>query len=327
MKIANNIQYLNLVKDLVKVDEKSDKLPDSIAEAPDLSQPQKPESKLDNTKARSDSAKLNNAAQESLTRARIENQVGKNLDLNRLQNLKEQVKEIAPEIKNNHLERLIGVGTNTGSAKGVVDGIRDIANGSSRDRVGELTGGKIGDLRMVGGSLVSEDPKTEENKEGNKVESPSLKDIIINFFLGQASGRQQPIPLPPTPPDPETGTNMWNGVTFLKDVLGTGSYENHVNNRGGIDTNGTPNPEAPDTGGPHIITPEILIGIETKKNSKGEPNPESQDGSGGPINETKASGGATGPAGEPAMEVDRAVATSRDMDAIRIKLESKFLIG
>ena len=327
MKIANNIQYLNLVKDLRKADDKTDKLPDSIGEAPDLSQPRKPESKSTSTEAKSESAKLTSAAQESLIRSRIDNQIGKNLDLNRLQNLKEQVKAIAPEITTSQLERLIGVGINTGSAKGIVDGIRGIADGQTRDRAGELTGGKLGDLRMVGGALVSEEPKTEENKEGYKVEGPSLKDVIINFLLGQAQGRQQPIPLPPTPPDPETGTNMWNGVTFLKDVFGTGSYEDHVNKRGGIDTNGTPNPDAADTGGPHIITPEMLIGIATRKNSKGEPNPESQDGSGGPINETKASGGATGPAGEPAMEIDNAVVTSRDMDAIRIKLESKFIKG
>ena len=324
MKIANNIQYLNMVKDLKKADDKSDKLPDSIGETPDLSQPKKPESKLDSA-AKSESAKLSNAAQENLTRVRIDNQIGQNLDLNRLQNLKEQLKSIAPEITTSQLERLIGIGISSGSAQSVVDGIRGIADGQARDRATELTGGKLGDLRMVGGSLVSEDPKTEGSKDGNTVESPSLKDIIINFFLGQASGRQQPIPLPPTPPDPETGTNMWNGVTFLKDVLGTGSYEDHVNNRGGIDTNGTPNPDAADTGGPTIITPEMLIGIATRKNSKGEPNPESQDGSGGPINETKASGGATGPAGEPAMEIDSAVVTSRDVDALRIRLESKFI--
>jgi hypothetical protein len=144
--------------------------------------------------------------------------------------------------------------------------------------------------------------------------------------LGQAQGRQQPIPLPPTPPDPETGQNVWNGVTFLKDVLGVGGYNDYVNNRGGIDTNGTPNPEAPDSG-PPVITEEVLKGIAARKGSKGEPNPESQAGTGGPINETKASGGATGPAGEPAMEIDRAVATSRDIDAIRIKIESKFIRG
>jgi hypothetical protein len=116
-------------------------------------------------------------------------------------------------------------------------------------------------------------------------------------------------------------------VSFIKNVLGTGNYENHVNNRGGIDTNGTPNPEAPDTGGPRYITREMLIGIATRLGSKGEPNPESQAGSGGPINETKASSGATGPAGEPAVEIDRAVATARDIDAIRIKLESKIRIN
>ena len=113
---------------------------------------------------------------------------------------------------------------------------------------------------------------------------------------------------------------MWSGVTFFKDVLGIGNYENRVNERGGIDTNGTPNPDAEDTGGPHFITRDMLNGIAARKGSKGEPNPEGD-------NSTKASGAANGPAGEPVMDADvtSAVVTSRDMSALRIRLESKFI--
>jgi hypothetical protein len=88
MKVANSTQYLNLVKDLKIADDKPDKLPDSIGETPDLSQPKKPETKVESSAAKSEAAKLSNAAQESLARVQIENQIGKNLDLNRLQNLK-----------------------------------------------------------------------------------------------------------------------------------------------------------------------------------------------------------------------------------------------
>lgn len=201
MKIANN--YFQDVKA---------KLEEAIQEKLSETTEQAPESKSSNTEqtttptaANSQAAKLRNAAEESLSRIRIENQIGKNIDTNKLGNMKNVVKEIAPEIKNNQLDRVIGSHVNSGSAKGVVDGIRGLAGG--RDHLSELTGGKLDHLRMVGGSLVSDDPPPSGSTESNgtKVEKPSFKDIVINFLLGQAEGRQQPIPLPPTPPDQRPG--------------------------------------------------------------------------------------------------------------------------
>src|SRR5262245_15540178 len=116
--------------------------------------------------------------------------------------MKNVVKEIAPELKHNQLDRLIGSHVNSGAARGPVDGIRGLAGG--RDHLSELTGGKLDGLLIAGGSLVSDDPAAgSTEKKETKVEPPTVKDIIINFLLGQAQGRQQPIPLPPTPPDPE----------------------------------------------------------------------------------------------------------------------------
>jgi hypothetical protein len=324
MKIANNyFQTLKTIKEESKI---SEKLPDTIAQAPESKTESNGQTQAQTT-VNSDAAKLKSKAQETISRIRVESQIGKNLDLNRLNNMTKAVKEIAPEIKEGQLERLIGSHVNTGSAKGVIDGIRGL--GGSRDHLSELTGSKIDDLRMVGGSLVSADPPPADStqNDGYKVAPPSLKDIVINFFMGQASSRTVPIPTLPVPPDPQTGKDMWSGVTFFQDVLGIGNYENRINERGGIDTNGTPNPDAEDTGGPHIITRDMLNGIAAKRGSKGEPNPEGENSSGGPINETKASGGATGPAGEPVMDADvtSAVVTSRDVDALRIKLESKFI--
>ncbi len=319
MKIANN--YFQDVK--AKLEEAiQERLPEQTSESKTTSTTQT----TTRTTVSSQSARLKSAAEESLSRVRIENEIGKNIDTNKLGNMKNVVKEIAPEIKSNQLDRLIGSHVNSGSAKGVVDGIRGLAGG--RDHLSELTGGKLDGLRLVGGSLVSDDPPAGSTEDsGTKIEKPSVKDIIINFFLGQAQGRQQPIPLPPTPPDPETGKNVWSGVTFIKDVLGVGGYENHVNNRGGIDTNGTPNPEAPDSGPPRVITRDMLNGIAARKGSKGEPNPEGDNSTGGPIDETKTSGAANGPAGQPVpdAEISSAVVTSRDIDALRIRLESKFL--
>jgi hypothetical protein len=322
MKIANN--YFQNVKA---------KLEEAIQERLSETTEQAPESKSNTdqtttqTTANSQAAKLKTAAEESLSRIRIENEIGKNINSSKLNNMKDLVKEIAPEIKKNQLDRLIGSHVNSESAKGVMDGIRGLAGG--RDHLSELTGGKLDGLRLVGGSLVSDDPPASGSTEGSgtKVEKPSVKDIIINFFLGQAQGRQQPIPLPPTPPDPETGKNVWSGVTFIKDVLGVGDYNNYVNQRGGIDTNGTPNPEAPDSGPPRVITRDMLNGIAARKGSKGEPNPESDNSTGGPIDETKTSGAANGPAGQPVpdAEISSAVVTSRDISALRIRLESKFI--
>jgi hypothetical protein len=320
MKIANN--YFQDVK--AKLEESFQEThPETSAKSSDSGSSEQTRTQ---TTANSEAAKLKSVAEESLSRIRIENQVGKNLNLNKIGNQMEAVKEIAPEIKASHLERLIGSGVNTNSAKGVVDGIRGLSG--SRDHLSELTGSKLDDLRMVGGSLVSDDPPPSDDKsDGYKIEPPSVKDIIINFLLGQAQGRQQPIPLPPAPPDPETGKNVWSGVTFIKDVLGIGGYENYVNNRGGIDTNGTPNPEAPDSGPPRVITRDMLNGIAARKGSKGEPNPEGDNSTGGPIDETKTSGAANGPAGQPVpdAEISSAVVTSRDISALRIRLESKFL--
>jgi hypothetical protein len=279
------------------------------------------------TTANSEAAKLKNAAEESLSRIRIENQIGQNINSSKLNNMTAIVKEIAPELKNNQLDRLIGSHVNSGSAKGVVDGIRGL--GGSRDHLSELTGSKIDDLRMVGGSLVSQEPPPSDStqNDGYKVAPPSLKDIVINFFMGQASSPTMPLPMPPTPPDAETGNNMWSGVTFFKDVLGIGNYENRINERGGIDTNGTPNPDAEDTGGPHIITRDMLNGIAARKGSKGEPNPEGENSTGGPIDQTKTGRGGNSPAGEPVMDADvtGVAVTSRDLSALRIKLESKFI--
>lgn len=321
MKIANN----NFQDIKAKLEESFQEThPETSAKSSDSGSTEQTRTQ---TTANSETAKLKSVAEESLSRIRIENQINKNLNLNKIGNQMEAVKEIAPEIKAGHLERLIGSGVNTSSAKGVVDGIRGLSG--SRDHLSELTGSKLDDLRMVGGSLVSADPPPDDSTQddGYKIAKPTLKDIVINFFMGQASGRQQPIPLPPTPPDAETGNNMWSGVTFFQDVLGIRNYENRVNQRGGIDTNGTPNPDAEDTGGPHFITRDMLNGIAARKGSKGEPNPEGENTSGGPIDETKTSGAANGPAGEPVMdaEVTSAVVTSRDMDALRIKLESKFI--
>jgi hypothetical protein len=261
MKIANN--YFQDVK--AKLEEAiQEKLSDNSENAAESKESRSNhEQTSTQTTANSQAAKLKSAAEESLSRIRIDNQIGKNIDTNKLGNMKNVVKEIVPELKNSHLDRLIGSHVNSRSAKGVVDGIRGLAGG--RDHLSELTGGKLDGLRIANGSLVSDDPPPSDSTSGTKVEKPSLKDIIVNFFLGQAQGREQPIPLPPTPPDPETGKNMWNGVTILKDIFGTGSYENYVNNRGGIDTNGTPNPEAPDSGPPRIITRDMLNGIAARK--------------------------------------------------------------
>ncbi len=319
MKIANN--YFQDVK--AKLEESFQEThPETSTKSSDSGSTEQTRTQ---TTANSEAAKLKSAAQESLSRIRIENEIGKNINSSKLNNMKDVVKEIAPELKKNQLDRLIGSHVNSGSAKGVVDGIRGLAGG--RDHLSELTGGKLDGLRLSGGSLVSDDPPPSDQNNGTKVEKPSVKDIIINFLLGQAQGRQQPIPLPPTPPDPETGKNMWNGVTFLKDIFGTGSYENHVNQRGGIDTNGTPNPEAHDSGPPRVITRDMLNGIAARKGSKGEPNPEGDNSTGGPIDETKTSGAANGPAGQPVpdAEISSAVVTSRDISALRIRLESKFL--
>jgi hypothetical protein len=51
------------------------------------------------------------------------------------------------------------------------------------------------------------------------------------------------------------------------------------------------------------------------------------DSTGGPIDETKTSGAANGPAGTPLpdAEISSAVVTSRDISALRIRLESKFI--
>lgn len=319
MKIANN--YFQDVK--AKLEEAFQEThSETSAKSPDSGSS---EQTTTQTTANSQAAKLKSVAEESLSRIRINNEIGKNINSSKLNNLKNVVKEIAPELKKNQLDRLIGSHVNSGSAKGVVDGIRGLAGG--RDHLSELTGGKLDGLRLDGGSLVSDDPPPSDQNNGTKVEKPSVKDIIINFLLGQAQGRQQPIPLPPTPPDPETGKNMWNGVTFLKDIFGTGSYENHVNQRGGIDTNGTPNPEAPDSGPPRIITRDMLNGIAARKGSKGEPNPEGENSTGGPIDQTKTSGAANGPAGQPVpdAEISSAVITGRDISALRIRLESKFI--
>jgi hypothetical protein len=318
MKIANN--YYQDIKA---------KLEEAIQENLSVTTEKAPESKSNNeqtatqTTANSEAAKLKSAAEESLSRIRIKNQIGKNVNSSKLNNMTAIVKEIAPELKNNQLDRLIGSHVNSGAAKGNVDGIRGLAG--ARDHLSELTGGKLDGLRLPDGSLVSDDPPPSDS--GTKVEKPKLKDIIINFFLGQAQGREQPIPLPPTPPDPETGKNMWNGVTFLKDIFGTGSYENYVNNRGGIDTNGTPNPEAPDSGPPRFITQDMLNAIAARKGSKGEPNPDAENGSGGAIDQTKTGRGGSSPAGQPVMdaEISGAAVTSRDISTLRIRLESKFI--
>lgn len=321
MKIANN--YYQDIK--AKLEEAIQERVSETSEESSQTKSSSTEQTTTQTPANSKAAKLKNAAEESLSRIRIENQIGKNLDSSKLNNMTAIVKEIAPELKNNQLDRLIGSHVNSGAAKGSVDGIRGLTG--ARDHLAELTGGKLNGLRLSGGSLVSDDPPPSDQNGETKVEKPKLKDIIINFFLGQAQGREQPIPLPPTPPDPETGKNMWNGVTFLKDIFGTGSYENYVNNRGGIDTNGTPNPEAPDSGPPRFITQDMLNAIAARKGSKGEPNPDAENGSGGAIDQTKTGRGGNSPAGQPVMdaEISGAAVTSRDISALRIRLESKFI--
>jgi len=318
MKIANN--YYQDVK--AKLEEA---IQDKLSETTEQTSESKTSTNQTATPANSQAAKLKSAAEESLSRIRIENQIGKNIDSSKLNNMTAIVKEIAPELKNNQLDKLIGSHVNSGAAKGNVDGIRGLAG--SRDHLSELTGSAVDNLRMVGGSLVSDDPPPSDQNNGTKVEKPSVKDIIINFLLGQAQGRQQPIPLPPTPPDPETGKNVWSGVTFIKDVLGVGDYNNYVNKRGGIDTNGTPNPEAPDSGPPRVITQDMLNAIAARKGSKGEPNPDAESGSGGAIDTTKAGRGGNSPAGQPVMdaEISGAAVTSRDISALRIRLESKFI--
>jgi len=318
MKIANN--YYQDVK--AKSEEA---IQDKLSETTEQTSESKTSTNQTATPANSQAAKLKSAAEESLSRIRIENQIGKNIDSSKLNNMTAIVKEIAPELKNNQLDKLIGSHVNSGAAKGNVDGIRGLAG--SRDHLSELTGSAVDNLRMVGGSLVSDDPPPSDQNNGTKVEKPSVKDIIINFLLGQAQGRQQPIPLPPTPPDPETGKNVWSGVTFIKDVLGVGDYNNYVNKRGGIDTNGTPNPEAPDSGPPRVITQDMLNAIAARKGSKGEPNPDAESGSGGAIDTTKAGRGGNSPAGQPVMdaEISGAAVTSRDISALRIRLESKFI--
>jgi len=318
MKIANN--YYQDVK--AKLEEA---IQDKLSETTEQTSESKTSTNQTATPANSQAAKLKSAAEESLSRIRIENQIGKNIDSSKLNNMTAIVKEIAPELKNNQLDKLIGSHVNSGAAKGNVDGIRGLAG--SRDHLSELTGSAVDNLRMVGGSLVSDDPPPSDQNNGTKVEKPSVKDIIINFLLGQAQGRQQPIPLPPTPPDPETGKNVWSGVTFIKDVLGVGDYNNYVNKRGGIDTNGTPNPEAPDSGPPRVITQDMLNAIAARKGSKGEPNPDAESGSGGAIDTTKTGRGGNSPAGQPVMdaEISGAAVTSRDISALRIRLESKFI--
>jgi hypothetical protein len=321
MKIANN--YYQDIK--AKLEEAIQEKASETSEKSSQTKSNSTESTTTQTPANSQAAKLKSAAQESLSRIRIENQIGKNVDSSKLNNMTAIVKEIAPELKNNQLDRLIGSHVNSGAAKGNLDGIRGLAG--TRDHLSELTGGKLDGLRMVGGSLVSDDPPPSDSTSGTKVEKPIVKDIIINFFLGQAQGRQQPIPLPPTPPDPETGKNVWSGITFIKDVLGVGDYNNYVNNRGGIDTNGTPNPEAPDSGPPRVITRDMLNGIAARKGSKGEPNPEGENSSGGPIDQTKTGRGGNSPAGQPVMDADvtGVAVTGRDISALRIRLESKFI--
>lgn len=224
-----------------------------------------------------------------------------------------------------HLSRLFGTNhTGRAGSASLLDGLRQASPGAGagRDRARELIGDANGGFAGAPSGRVSEDPKADEG--GSKVESPSLKDILVNFVMGLGTSKS-PIPTPPVPPDAETGKSMWSGVTFFKDILGTGSYENHIDKRGGVDPKSEPVAD-PDTaaGPPKIITPEMLRGIRARKGALVDPNPDSQAGAGGPIDPTKTSGAADGPAGERATEVDRAVATSRDLQAIQIRLESKF---
>jgi len=249
----------------------------------------------------------------------------KQVETNEVRSVKELVAANIAPIGDGHLDRLIGGNTGQGAQNPVsfLDGLKQSASGAAgaRDRAGELMGDANGGFIGSPAGRVSEDPA--EGGGDSKVESPSLKDILINFILGVGS-KESPVPLPPTPPDPETGRNLWDGVSFFREVLGGNNYESHVNRRGGIDEAGTPIRDADPVGPPSVITPEILKGIEARLGAHGEPNPESQAGTGGPVDESKTAGAASGPAGEPAIEVDRAVVTSRDVDAIKIRLESKF---
>ncbi len=249
------------------------------------------------------------------------------IDLNKLENLTSVVKALVPILQGGALERLIGgaIGQHGTGASSTIGAIKDGA--VVRDHAGELLGDAHGGFIGSDSGFVSEDPAKGEENTGTKVETPSVKDIIINFILGYAT-KESPVPMPPTPPDADTGKNMWDGVTFFKDILGIsggGGYENYLNKKGGVDTNGEPNPEGETSGGPRFITREMLKGLAARLGQLGEPNPESQAGSGGPIDQTKA-GGNVGTAGEPVpdAQIDRVAITDRDIDAIRIRLESKF---
>src|SRR5262245_66375784 len=116
MKIANN-NYQDIKARLEEAIQ--ERLSETTEQSSD-SKSSSTEQTSTQTPVNSQAAKLKNAAEESLSRIRIENQIGQNINSSKLNNMTAIVKEIAPELKNNQLDRLIGSHVNSGAAKGNV---------------------------------------------------------------------------------------------------------------------------------------------------------------------------------------------------------------
>lgn len=212
------------------------------------------------------------------------------IDASRLSNLKEDFGFLAQSgVATSKAKQLVGSGASIGKR---AHGLSDLfGSNGTRDRAGQLLG-------PVGGGLAGLRNQHLSDETGQAPTEPSTwqktKEFVKTWFteaMMQWGGKASPIPLPPAPPDAETGKDMHKGVTFFKDLLFPGGLGNYYEQRGGIEpqppapTNPDqiPNPEA-DSGRTRHIVAENIRGIAARLSANVTPNPEANPASFGPVN-------------------------------------------
>jgi len=243
------------------------------------------------------------------------------------------VEELAGELKGageRFLDGALGAVRPSAGSSSLLDQLRGAATDPSRNPLDQqgtgFVGSSLGRLSEDGeeeGGIIAAVKNFFSSVFGTAAGNPAARTPVGNG-AGAAAGAAFGI-LTANTGSVEDKKNEANGIfgIFRQGKTGTSSAEANEQMKM-VDLDGTPNPEAPDTGGPHFVTGADLRGIAARLGGAAEYTGDSN-GSGGPVTTDASSPNGTVGLWSPDIDVARAVYTKFDAKGMEARINGKKL--